>query len=303
MPQDLVAAPARKIVQVTDIHLSRRFPLFLMNWDILTERINALAPDVVLVTGDLVLYDPDSEDDLGFAAQQLKKLKPRYRVIPGNHDIGEAPYPGLGAGTHPQKPVTSERRERFVRRFGPDWWTDVQGDWLIVGINAQVLGSGLTEDAEQKKFIEASLAAHRGTKVVVASHKAMYSVEEGADEPGWSIPVDESEWLQQQLARFDTKVLLSGHLHREKRYQQAGIECLWAPSTAFFSSHPRIAKRRGQMRVGALALTLSGDGFSVEHLDDDRLINADARNWFNPGADAVNRIMGAPSPFLHGPSA
>lgn len=296
MPQDPVA-PAKRIVQVTDIHLSRRFPLFLMNWDILAERINALAPDMVLVTGDLVLYDPDSEEDLDFAAEQLKKLKPRYRVIPGNHDIGETPYPGLSAGTHPQKPVTRERRERFVQRFGPDWWKEVQGDWLILGINAQIVGSGMTEDVEQKRFIETTLAGHRGSKVIVASHKAMYSVEEGADEPGWSIPEAESAWVQQQLARFETKVVLSGHLHREKRYRQAGIDCLWGPSTAFFSSHPRITKRRGHMRVGAVELTLDRNGFSANHLDDDRLINADARNWFNPGADAVNRIMAAPSPF------
>ena len=42
-----------------------------------------------------------------------------------------------------------ERRARYLKHFGPDWWWfDVPG-WRVLGINAQLLGSDLAEAAEQ----------------------------------------------------------------------------------------------------------------------------------------------------------
>lgn len=296
--------PPIRIVQVSDLHLSRDFPLFLMNWEVLAERIAELAPDLVLATGDLGLTDPDREDDLVFARECLDRMGVRYRAIAGNHDIGETPRPAPPAtpGHHPvghkQKPVTAERRQRFIAQFGHDWWSEVLGGWLLLGVNAQLFGSGLPEEDEQRAFIERTLEAYRGSAVLFVTHKTLHCVEQGADEPGWTIPPEESRWIEQRLARFPTKALISGHLHREKRYMHAGIDCVWAPSTAFFASHPRIEKRRGHLRVGGLELTLGAEALtSVRHIDDDRLVNQDARNWFNPGADALTRMTSKPSPF------
>lgn len=285
-----------RIAQVTDLHLSQEFPLFLLNWEILAERLRELAPDLVLMTGDVGLSDPDREQDLAFARGRLDALGLPWLAIPGNHDIGETPRPGYASLEHPT--VTSERRQRFVRHFGEDGWTRSLEGWLLLGLNAQLLGSGLPDEAEHRRWIEDSLAAHSGDAVLVASHKTLFSTDAGADEPGWSIPQVESRWLEGLLGRFRTKVLISGHLHREKRYTHAGIDCIWGPSTAFFASHPRIEKRKGRLRVGALLLTLSADAVEVEHIGDDRLLEHDARNWFNPGVHALWRIVNAPSPFL-----
>ncbi len=289
------SARSPRIAQVTDLHLSREFPLFLLNWEILAERLRELAPELVLVTGDLGLSDPDRERDLVFARERLDALGLPWIAIPGNHDIGET----LRHGHESKHPiVTTDRRMRFVRHFGEDGWTRTLGDWLLLGLNAQLLGSGLPDEAEHRRWIEDSLAAHTGETVLIASHKTLYSTEGGADEPGWAIPAPESRWLEGLLSRFRTKVLISGHLHREKRYTHAGVDCIWAPSTAFFASHPRIEKRKGKLRVGALLLTLSVNSVEVEHVGDDRLIEHDVRNWFNPGVNALWRIVNEPSPFL-----
>ena len=286
-----------RIVQVTDLHLSRDYPVFVLNWEVLAERIRAVEPDLVLVTGDLALADPDRHDDLVFARERLDALELEWLAIPGNHDIGENHRDDLALGSHPQKAVDMDRRSRFLPLFGPDWWRRPLGDWLLVGVNAQLFGARLPVADEQRDFLAATLEEHQGDAVMLVTHKPLYSREEGADEPGWSVPSEETAWIERLLAPFPRKVCVSGHLHRHKRYLQNGIDCIWAPSTAFFSSHPRIAKRRGMQTVGALEIGLGPEDVTIELIDDDRLLNHDARNWFNPDANALDRILAMPRPF------
>ena len=286
-----------RIIQVTDLHLSREFPLFLMNWAVIAEHIVALRPDLVLATGDLTLADPDRDDDLVFAREKLDALGLPYRVVPGNYDTGDAPHKGLvGIGSN-YRTISPERRARFRKIFGDDWWSERMGDWLLLGINAQLFGSSLGEAEDQRRFVKETLDSQRGGALLLVSHKPLFSRKHGADEPGWSIPKQDSEWLKEQTSRFRVRVCVSGHLHRDKRYHQSGIDFVWCPSTAYYSSHPRIEKRGGTLQVGALELELGSDELTIRNVHDDRLIGHDVRSWFNPGADALNRIISGPSPF------
>jgi predicted MPP superfamily phosphohydrolase len=73
-----------RIVQATDLHIGNR--LEGERLDRMVDRINALDPDVVVLTGDLFDFDPACVED---GARRLGRLRARCGVyaILGNHDI------------------------------------------------------------------------------------------------------------------------------------------------------------------------------------------------------------------------
>jgi predicted MPP superfamily phosphohydrolase len=73
-----------RIVQATDLHIGNRMEGARL--DRMVERINALDPDVVVLTGDLFDFDPSVVAD---GARSLGRLRARHGVyaILGNHDI------------------------------------------------------------------------------------------------------------------------------------------------------------------------------------------------------------------------
>jgi predicted MPP superfamily phosphohydrolase len=77
-----LAAPVR-VAHLSDLHASptmRRVDL-----EALVDRVNALAPDIVVVTGDLVM--PFSEAEHGFLIDALARLRAPTFVCLGNHDL------------------------------------------------------------------------------------------------------------------------------------------------------------------------------------------------------------------------
>lgn len=73
-----------RIVQISDVHLG-----LILGTDYLralVDRINALEPDLVLITGDFI--DPEYPDDAG-AAEQLRRIKAGDGVfaVSGNHEF------------------------------------------------------------------------------------------------------------------------------------------------------------------------------------------------------------------------
>jgi predicted MPP superfamily phosphohydrolase len=73
-----------RVVQATDLHIGNR--LAGARLERMVARINALDPDVVVLTGDLFDFDPADVED---GARRLGGLRARYGVyaILGNHDI------------------------------------------------------------------------------------------------------------------------------------------------------------------------------------------------------------------------
>ncbi len=74
----------KKIVQISDLHLGAIYDTGFLNRQITT--INALNPDLIVITGDL--FD-DTENHITDFGPELAKLKAKEGVIfiPGNHDV------------------------------------------------------------------------------------------------------------------------------------------------------------------------------------------------------------------------
>jgi len=74
----------KKIVQISDLHLGGIYGISFLDKQIY--KINALNPDLIVITGDL--FD-DTETNLQAFGPELAKLKAKEGVIfvPGNHDV------------------------------------------------------------------------------------------------------------------------------------------------------------------------------------------------------------------------
>ncbi|PQO22129.1 hypothetical protein C2I36_14590 [Rhodobacteraceae bacterium WD3A24] len=285
-----------RVVQISDLHLSREYPLFLHNWQTVARLIDELAPDLVLATGDLALAEPDRADDLAFAARSLAMLDRPVLSLPGNHDIGEG-APGDLAPTGEQKPVTSERVGRFRKLVGPDYWSHHAGGWRFVGINSQLFGTGLPEEEAQNAFIANELGRADAPPTILVTHKPLFSEPQGCARPGRAIPQAHSAWLRRLLTRAGVGHVLSGHMHRYKAYVDAGITHVWAPSTAFISTHASHADRGGEAVLGLLCHDIDAHGVTTRFVDDCRLITSDIRNWALPRGNALWTIVTEPSPI------
>jgi len=70
--------------------------------------------------------------------------------------------------------VTAERRARFVDHWGPDWWGMDAADFRLIGLNAQLMGSGLALEEEQWDYLAAEAQAARGRPVALFIHKPLF---------------------------------------------------------------------------------------------------------------------------------
>lgn len=281
-----------KIIHITDTHLSGTHPVFQLNWCMARKALLAHAPDLVIHTGDAAISDPDRAEDLRFAKEEMDRLGLPYLIVPGNHDIGDNPLPAEWLGKQP-KPCTEARRTVWREVFGPDFWVQEIEGIRFVGLNAQLFGTGLAAEAEQWEMLREAFGA--GGRIVLVTHKPLYSQTDGSDLPLNSIPEADSREIE-ALAR-DACVLLhlSGHLHRFKVVER-GFPRVWGASTAFVCSHEKMSRRNGRMEVGLQSVTLepTPEVRFVPVLD---AITMDIRTWLDPESGGLTNILSEPSPI------
>jgi hypothetical protein len=111
-----------------------------------------------------------------YARDQHDRLGVPLRFIPGNHDLGDNPSPGHEAAP----PIAEDYRARFCRLFGEDWWSHDRDAWRLVGINAQLLGSGLDAEAAQWDFLETAFAAARRPIALFVTSRSTTVIRQGS---------------------------------------------------------------------------------------------------------------------------
>lgn len=244
-----------RIVQLSDPHLSAAWPFHQDNWDQVVEALAADPPDLIVVTGDVVLSDPDEEDDHRFAREQLNRLPAPWHVLPGNHDIGDNIVSGAMA-----KRVDAVRLARWRRHFGEDRWAITRDGWVLLGVNAQILNApGLAAEAEQQAWVRAVLAdADPGAPMALFLHKPLFM-----DHPSEtmmdqsSLELTARNGLMAMLEGRDLRLVASGHKHQWRAFDLDGVRHVWAPSTASVNGAPT-AKNWGLREVGYVEHRLDG---------------------------------------------
>ena len=251
-------AVTSRIVQISDNHLSARHGYSRSNWEATVAHIGALAPDLVISTGDMVIDDPDEADTRAFARERFDRLPCPWLVVPGNHDVGDGP-----PTPWQDQPVTAERVEAFVDTWGMDRFVhDIDG-WRLVGINGLLLGSGLDAlEQNQDEWLEDTLAGADGRRLAIFAHKPFYT--ERPDEPDtiMNVPIAARARVLRQLERHGVELIATGHLHDARVRHAAGAAHVWCPTSAFLLMDQPTDPFGGVPQVGLIEYDFDPDGVS-----------------------------------------
>lgn len=258
----------RRILQVSDLHLSAARGYYQDNWEMVLEWIAAERPDFVVVSGDVALNDPDLADDLAYAREQIARIPVPWRAIPGNHDIGD----NVVSGSMKQR-VTAERRQRWLDLFGLDYWREEQGNWTLIGVNSQILNSqGLTAEDEQARWLSETLAGVPDDRAIALFlHKPLFT-----DHPSetlvhaTSLELAARTALLAPFAGKSLRLVACGHKHQYRSFGLDGVIHLWAPSTGVVN-HPPDVKMWGLREVGFLDIRLGEKGLRQRMVGSDFL--------------------------------
>jgi 3',5'-cyclic AMP phosphodiesterase CpdA len=269
-------APGRqalRIVQISDTHLSHRGGVTNRNCERLIAFVNEdLRPDLVVHTGDVSMLDPDSAADRDAAYELLARISAPIRVVPGNHDVGEPAERAWGDFA-----VTSERIAAFTSVFGADHWVEVPGEYAVIGLNSEVLSTGLPEERSQWDWLESVTEEVSARPALVFSHKPFWPpVTDPTDVP-LSIPDDSRDRLLRALDRVNVKVYGSGHLHRFDIGRHGAALRVVGPSTASVSRTHDVLAQPGLRQLGLVEYQCEAGEVDVYFRSVPGLVEGDSR--------------------------
>ena len=79
------------VAHISDTHLGARCTDFESNFQALLGELARTQPDLMVNTGDLTINGVGEPADHAHARRLHERLVATWRVLPGNHDIGDKP--------------------------------------------------------------------------------------------------------------------------------------------------------------------------------------------------------------------
>ena len=207
----------RTIVHLSDLHFGKVDQVLLTP---LVEAVSALAPDVVVVSGDLTQRARTAQ--FLEAKAFLARLPRPQVVVPGNHDV-----PLHNVVHRLLKPLDGFRRH-IEPNLSPSF---VDTEMAVLGVNTArslVVKNGRVNRAQLESVREAfARVGNEVIKVVVTHHPFDVPPHIDAGER-----VGRAEAAMEVFAQSGVDVLLAGHLHTSRtagtgeRYALSGYEAL-----------------------------------------------------------------------------
>ena len=160
--------------------------------------------------------------------EQMSFLKHPLYVIPGNHDVGDKHITWGPAGK-----VTDKFLTAWTKHFGDHYFKVFHQDIAFVGINAQLIGSGLKMESEQKQWLELTLKELSGKRVYIFTHYPPFLVSVDEHEHYDNLAKKGRKWLLGLIDQYQVEALFAGHVHQFWYNQVGDCQCYLLPSTAF----------------------------------------------------------------------
>jgi len=196
------------------------------------EDLNKRDLALVFHLGDVVhpvpSMDPLYAESAARFHEQMSSLKHPLHVIPGNHDVGDKLIPWGPAGA-----VNDDFLDAWSEHFGDHYFQITHNEVAFIGINAQLVGSGLSMEQEQKNWLEETLQKLSGKRIYIFTHYPPFLAE--VDEPEHYDNLSESgrKWLLTLIEKHKVEALFAGHVHHFWYNQVGDCQCYLLPSTAF----------------------------------------------------------------------
>lgn len=215
-----------RIALIADTHLSARSPAWVANWHAARRAVGRRGADLTVNLGDIKLDGQTHGDELAFASRLMQQWPTEMRCVPGNHDLGD------GSG---EMPLDDRLLRACGNIFDPDHWVIKAGDWKLLGINAQLLGSDSAQEAALWAWIAnqvGNAADHAHT--VLLLHRPMLRPRSGElTRKGRSVSRAATERLLEGPMQSTLRLVVSGHIHQYIDTTVDGVRHLRMPSTAF----------------------------------------------------------------------
>lgn len=238
-----------RIALIADTHLSDRSPECVANWHAARRGVGRLGADLTVNLGDITLDGQTHGDELAFASRLIQQWPTEMLCVPGNHDLGD------GSG---EVPLDDQRLRAYEDIFGHDHWAIKAGDWKLLGINAQLLGSDSAREAALWVWISEQArpaADHAHTALFLHRPILRLGSGEGARK-GRYVSHAAAERLLKGPLQSTLRLVASGHTHQYIDTTVDGVRHLWMPSTAFVLPDD-LQTRVGEKLVGIGMLDLS----------------------------------------------
>jgi len=275
-------------VHVADIQVgspkSFRFaPAWKENWELAKKQIMEIAPEQILVGGDLTRDGYIHLDELEYMKKELSQFPVPVHVIAGNMDTGNKHtyIPGRHRTTRKNQcddmdlNITTEHLNRFSSLFGDLWWSYEHKNVRFTGVPDMIINSGLPEEEAFWKWSETLKTLPRKDHHVWVLHYPLFS--EKPDEPEWDVAnVDQYyDWyfsinnpgrdrLMELFKATGTDLVISGHVHCRKKFQVDGITFQISPATCSRQWEDRWED--GDASLGFLKYTVSDQGLKEEFI-------------------------------------
>lgn len=228
---------------------SYRFnPSWIKNWEQAKQQILALEPDLLLVGGDITRDGSIHRFELEEMKTGFDRLPFPVHVIPGNMDTGNKHAAsnrrnrGAGQCTDLALNVTSAQLQQFTEVFGPLWWSVDHKGVRFSGFADMAVNSGLPEEKAFWHWAEKQCQRPPAAHHVWIMHYAMFA--DKLREPDWNPDTHYTEWyfcvnqpgrdrLTALFKETSTDLVISGHIHCHKRFEEEGMRFEIAPGTCF----------------------------------------------------------------------
>ncbi len=255
------------IAHISDLHLQSGSPARQAQVEPILKKINAMKPDLVVISGDVTDDGWDSDEELSWARRWLdERIGSDWFAIPGNHDVGN--FVSL-----PEGQITTERVDRWARWFDqtparrfdnpsqPS--TPPSAGWYIIGLNSMLLGSGLKRERQllNERYGEVSWTNRESFHTAVFIHSPIFiknpSEKTAKEAEYWLGPTRE----RKSFPLVGINLLGSGHVHQTRLTEVDGVTIAWAPPASGTWVHaPGLPNPPMPEQTGFFMHTLHDDG-------------------------------------------
>lgn len=182
----------------------------------ITAKVNALKPDFVVFSGDLVHWISNTAALDGFKQMcgEFDADIPLY-FVPGNHDV--------------ENNAPAEKVAAFVERYGHDRFVRKAKGYTVIGYNSSVIKAATPAESEEYAWLERELKrARRNKPIILVAHYPMFVVSPDEKEEYHNIGIEMRGKYLALFEQYGVDLVLSGHLHYCAQGEYKGIKFMTA---------------------------------------------------------------------------